>query len=80
MPRFFLHLRDRDERVEDATGAEFPSLLAARAEAIKSAREIMAENLRLGLPLDHKQIEICDAQGQLIEEVRFSDVLKAIGE
>ncbi len=80
MPRFFLHLRDRDERIEDATGAEFPSLLAARAEAIKAAREMMAENLRLGLPLDHKQIEICDAQGQLIEEVHFSDVLKAIGE
>ncbi len=80
MPRFFLHLRDGDESVEDAAGTEFPSLLAARAEAIKSAREIMAENLRRWLPLDHKQIEICDAKGQLIETVRFHDVLRAIGE
>jgi hypothetical protein len=80
MPLFFLHLRDRDERFEDTSGTEFPSLLSARAEAIKSAREIMAENLRQGLPLDHKQIEICDEDGNLIETVRFHDVLKAIGE
>jgi hypothetical protein len=78
MPVYFLHLRESGERIEDPQGTEFPSLMAARAEAIRSAREMMAESLRAGQPLDHQQIEICDASGELLEVVRFRDVLKAI--
>lgn len=79
MPLFFLNLRDGDERIEDRLGSEFASLDAARSEAKRSAREMMAESLRENRVLDHQEIDICDANGKLIETVRFRDVLKAIG-
>ena len=79
MPIFFLHLRESGERIEDPQGTSFPSLMSARAEAIRAAREMMAESLRQGLPLDHEQIEICNEAGELVEVVRFRDVLRAMG-
>lgn len=78
MPTYFLHLVDHGERIEDQEGQQFPSLLAARAEAIRSAREMMAESLVHLEPLDHKHIEVCDETGQLLEVVQFRAVLNAL--
>lgn len=79
MPTFFLHLCDGDERFEDTTGISLASLSAARVEAVRAAREMMAENLREGRQLDHQIIEISDAGGKVLDVVRFRDVLKQTG-
>lgn len=79
MPTYFLHLRDGGERFEDTLGTSFASLTAARAEAVRAAREMMAENLREGGQLDHQEIEISDPSGEVLDVVRFRDVLKQAG-
>ncbi|KEQ04761.1 DUF6894 family protein [Pseudorhizobium pelagicum] len=77
MPYFYFHLR-RDERVDhDLEGAEFPSIALARQEAMMAAREIMAERLVKGEPLDADVFQIADADGAVLEEVSFESVLKA---
>lgn len=76
MARFFLHLRDGTELMEDPDGSELPDLNAARAEARDAARDIMAGMVRAGELLDGQQIEIRDAAGALLEIVRLKDVLR----
>ena len=76
MARFFLHLRDGTELMEDPDGSELPDLNAARAEAREAARDIMAGMVRAGELLDGQQIEIRDAAGALLEVVRLKDVLR----
>ncbi len=80
MPKFFLNLLEDGTRIDDPDGHELPALVSARAEAIRSAREIMAEDLRAGRPLHHGQIEICNNAGEVLEVVRFPDVLKALAD
>ncbi|MEE7456101.1 hypothetical protein MPAR168_18550 [Methylorubrum populi] len=76
MARFFLHLRDGTELIEDPDGSELPDLNAARAEARDAARDIMAGMVRAGELLDGQQIEIRDAAGALLDVVRLKDVLR----
>jgi len=49
MPVFFLHVREGDLWTRDIEGSTLHDLQAARDQAIKSARELMADsNARLG--------------------------------
>jgi hypothetical protein len=48
MPLFYFHIRDRTAFIEDAEGYELPDMEAARHLAVKSARSMMAEDLRGG--------------------------------
>ena len=51
-----------------------PDLCAACAKAAASAREIAAEHLRAGKPLNALRFEICDGAGQLLATVPFPKV------
>ena len=73
MPMFFLHVDDNDVFAEDPDGAEFPDAAAARAAAVAGGREILAERVILGKPLDGLQIIVCDAEGQTLSRTGFSD-------
>jgi len=66
-------------RVEDEEGQELPDDDAARAEALRSARSIMADAVWDGrLPLD-ESIEIV-AGGKVIGVVAFRDAITLSGE
>ena len=69
MSRYFLHLRDGDELIEDLEGSEFPDLEAARAEAIGAARDFVADQARSGRIMDQWQYEIWDAAGRMLAAV-----------
>ncbi len=69
MPRFHFHVRDSDNLFEDPDGAELPDLEAARADTVTAAREILAERIKAGQPLDGLQFEICDEAGRLVAMV-----------
>ena len=60
MPRFFMHSREAERLIEDPDGSNLPDLDAAREEAAVAAREIAAERLRAGEPLDARRFEIHD--------------------
>ena len=77
MPLFFLHIRDRENLLEDDDGQEFSTLAQAREVAILSAREIMSERIMAGMEPDHSQIEIADASGQILLVVPFLEAVSA---
>jgi hypothetical protein len=74
VPRFFLHIREAAGLTEDPDGSPVPDLRAACAEAAAAAREIAAEHLRAGKPLNALRFEICDGAGQLLATVPFPKV------
>jgi hypothetical protein len=63
MPLFSLTVRDGETWVASERGEAFPELSAARAEGIRVGREIFAERLLHGGPLDNCVIEISDEAG-----------------
>ena len=74
MPRFFMHNREAERLIEDPDGSDLPDLDAAREEAAVAAREIAAERLRAGEPLDARRFEIHDEAGRLLATVPFPGV------
>ena len=76
MPLFYLHIRDAEELVEDTEGIDLPDLDAARSEAVRGARDIIASAVRAGGLLDGQRIEITDAEGRLLASVPFKDVIR----
>jgi hypothetical protein len=76
MPQFFIHLVDGPTSVMDEEGYEFADIEDARREAVESARDLMASNLRDGKPLGlHRSFRIMDDSGALLDEVTFDDAV-----
>ena len=76
MPRFYLNIRQDDNLIEDPEGHEFPSLVDARAEAVLSAREIMAARVLAGKRPNHGRFEITDHSGKLISVMWFEEAIE----
>jgi hypothetical protein len=74
MPRFFMHVREADELIEDLDGSDLPDLEAARAEATAAAREIAAEHLKTCKALGARRFEIWDDAGRMLATVPFPEV------
>jgi hypothetical protein len=70
MPKYFFHVRNGDELMEDPEGMELPNVVAARVEATQAARDIVAERIRFGSNSKGDAFEIWDENG-LIESVSF---------
>jgi len=72
MPVYFLHVQDGDQLILDPDGSSLHDLEAARAEAIESARELMADSIvsdgRVGI---ERSIEVWDAVGARLLVVPF---------
>ncbi len=76
MPRYFLHVREAGDLVEDPDGVDFPDVAAARMEAVEAAREIMAEHIRKGLDVSGWSFEIADGSGRPVMTVPFSEAIR----
>jgi hypothetical protein len=75
MARFFFHIRDGADLSRDLEGEEFANLEAARREAVSSGREMLGERLLHGGSLNHRQIEITDETGHVVDVLMISDVI-----
>ena len=75
MPRFFFHIAD-GERFLDDEGVVLPDVSAAVEMAWVGAREMVAEDLKLGngLPLNDR-IEIHDESGHIVAVVTFREAV-----
>ena len=80
MPRYFFHIRDGANISRDDEGQHFTGVEAARREAIRSSREMLGERLLHGGSLNHRQIEITDETGHVVDIVTTSDVLLKHGQ
>jgi hypothetical protein len=79
MPRFFFNVRDGADISRDREGQECANAEAARREAVSAGREMLGERLLHGGSLNHRQIEITDETGHVVDVLTISDVLFSNG-
>jgi hypothetical protein len=76
MPKFYFNVRTNDCFEEDIFGSELQSLEAARDEAFKAAREMVAEKVLAGALIDEQRFEIVGEDGAVLLEVPFMSALR----
>ena len=76
MPRFFLHICNRDIQATDDEGRDFPDLDAARAAAIEGIRSILADEILSGTIDLRGEIRIADEYGYRLATVSYSEALQ----
>jgi hypothetical protein len=75
MPRYFFHIIDGGDRLDDPEGVDLADLDTARAEAILTAREIMAEGIKRGDYPDGQIFEITNGDGQILLTIPFKQAI-----
>src|SRR5688572_4844550 len=77
MQRYYFHLQKLGESgvVADEEGSELTSLDAAREEALKAAREILADAIRAGYGLVTEAIIVSDDAQRELVRVALKDAL-----
>ncbi len=74
VPRYFFHVYD-DVIAEDEEGAELPNLAAARLNALRGARELIADQVRRGYMVRSHWIDVVDEQGEKVLTITFGDAV-----
>lgn len=70
---YFIHIVTDHERIVDPEGADFPDFASARAEAMQSARDLMAAELRDGRPVPFGwRVQVADEDGTVVLTLPFS--------
>jgi len=75
MPRFFLHIDDGTQRIEDAEGSELPDLAAARDEALGAARQLWAAAMLTGRDIGIGSFLIANNQDEVLASTEMDDAL-----
>ena len=75
MPRYYIHIYN-DAVTIDGDGMELRDLPAAKYEAIRGARSIMAEDLVAGRPLKlFHRVEIANADGTVLAVIPVREIV-----
>jgi uncharacterized protein DUF6894 len=75
MARFYINFRNGDEIAKDDEGQDLPGLEEARAAALVSAREILADNVKGGAKNPLQAVIITDESGREIMTIPAKEVL-----
>jgi hypothetical protein len=75
MQTYFLRLRTGDVIDDDPEGTVLPDLKAARQEAIRAARELLANAITSGRDDHPDEILIFDQEDKRLSTVRLADVV-----
>jgi hypothetical protein len=73
--RFYFHVKQGGKLFEDEDGLELPSLDAARQEARKTARELLAEAIKAAKAKVPEAVVITGEDGRALEVVPLASVL-----
>ena len=65
MARYFFHIKDGADLIQDPEGSELATMEDARSQALKSARELWADAIKSGRSLGADAVVIADEQGGL---------------
>jgi hypothetical protein len=76
MPRFYFNVRDGDILITDQEGVEMPGKMAAAEEAKQAARDLLAERVKYGEPIESRQFEVLNDNGETIMTLPFRSVLR----
>jgi hypothetical protein len=74
MPRFYFHLQDAAGRRADREGIALPDAEAAWYQAVRSARDMICEDLRHGGFISGRRVDIEDDQGRPVWALPFEEV------
>jgi hypothetical protein len=72
---FYFDFKERVKLFEDKEGLELPSLDAARQEARKTARELLAEAIKAAKAQVPEALVIADQDGRTLEVLPLASVL-----
>ena len=75
VPRFYINFRNGDDIAKDEIGIELPSLEEARAVALISAREIVADNIKGNAKKPLDAVIITGESGEDLMTIPARDVL-----
>ena len=81
MPRFYINYRNRDRGTQaemvarDEVGIEVSGIEQARAAALVSAREMLADDVRFDSPHPMESVFITDETGQEVMTIAAVDVM-----
>jgi hypothetical protein len=75
MPRFYFHIKHGPDLIRDEEGVDLESTALARAQALMSARELLADAIRAGRELGADAFVIADQEGNQLTFVPFSEAL-----
>lgn len=75
MPRFFLHIDDGTQRIEDEEGSDLPDLAAAREEAFSAARQLWAAAILRQQDIGSRRFVIAGGDANVVEMVEMDDAL-----
>ena len=78
MPRFFLHIDDGTQRIEDDEGSELPDLSAAREEALGAARQLWAAAILARRDIGMGSFIIANDRDEVIGSVRMDEALPEV--
>ena len=76
MPRYFFHIRNGTRLEKDPDGTEFDTVEQARDDAIKAAREIIAQQILQGEVVKAQLFEITTEDGEIVSTVPFKAVMR----
>ena len=77
LPRYYFHIQEPNQTIRDDEGQECPDLESAKREAALSARELVAEGVRLGKGMrPHHCLQVADENGAVLATLRFSDAAR----
>lgn len=75
MPRYHFHAHDHSGYVMDREGQDLPGLDAAREMALRSAREIMGEDVKGGCLDLRGRIDVADPEERVVLTLSFPDAV-----
>jgi CBS domain-containing protein len=76
LPRYFLHLHEKDLDCQDEEGVLLIDDSEAMAAARAGARSLVADAVMQAQPIGHERIDVVDADGRLVGSVTLREVIK----
>ena len=71
MPRYYFHIKNEVETIQDEEGLVLRGLDEVREEATESAREMMSDKVLEGHGPDGRAFVVTDEQGQVVLDFPF---------
>jgi hypothetical protein len=75
MGRFYFHMQERGQVFADEEGIELSGVDAAKQEALRGARELLADAIRFGKPDVPEAVVIADEAGRQLVRLPLAAIL-----
>ena len=75
MARYFFNISGPEGLIEDTEGCDLLNIDSIREEALESAREIIAADIRAGRVFQDRVMHVLDDAGQTVLTLQFLDVI-----